>query len=95
MQTSNITLPIILTNDENNTIIAECPFFKGCHTFWENDKELKFNLEEVVSMYFDMAKSWESVFSWDKILFLNFDQHGKITSDFSKEINQDFRVKLS
>lgn len=95
MQTSNITLPIIITKDDNNTTMAECPFFKWCHTFWENNEELKDNLQEVISMYFDMIKEWDNVASWDKIIFLNFNQNGQITSNFSKEIDQDFRAKLS
>jgi predicted RNase H-like HicB family nuclease len=84
----NIKLPIVVKKDENDTIMAYCPVFRWCHTFAENKKDLSKNIEEVVWMYFEMAKEWENVLEWDNILFLNFDKNGKITSDFSKEFNK-------
>ena len=89
-----INLPIIVKKDDNDTFYAYCPIFKGCHTFSESKLWLKGNIEEVIWMYFDMYKDWEkNLFSWDNTLFLNFDDNGKITSDFSKEFTKNsFKV---
>jgi predicted RNase H-like HicB family nuclease len=53
----NIKLPIVIKNDDNNTFLAYCPVFRGCHTFAENKEDLKDYLEETISMYFDLYKS--------------------------------------
>lgn len=85
----DIHLPVIVKKDDNDTLLAYCPIFKWCHTFAENKDDLKYYLEDVVSMYFDMYREGEkNIFEWDNTLFLNFDQNGKITNDFSKEFDK-------
>jgi len=92
---TDFNIPIIFKKDENGSIMANCPFFKWCHTFWDNESELENNLNEVVSMYFEMAKDWENVLEWDNVVFLNFNQNGQITDNFSKKFNKNFRKELS
>lgn len=92
----NIKLPIVIKNDDNNTFLAYCPVFRGCHTFAENKEDLKDYLEETISMYFDLYKSGDKdIFTWDNILYLNFDKDGKITNDFSKEFDKNSLKILS
>ena len=92
--TNNLTLPIVIKRDNNDTFYASSPVFKWCHTFSENKIELSNNIEEVVGMYFDMYRDWENwILNGDNILYLNFDKNGKITSDFSKEFDKNsFKV---
>jgi len=52
-------------------------FQKKYHIFWDVVDS------NVIWMYIEMAKEW------DNILFLNFNEDGKITSDFSKEFNKN------
>jgi len=79
----DINLPIVVKKDNNATIMAYCPVFKWCHTFAENENDLKNHIEDVVSMYFEMYKDWEKdIFAWENILFLNFNKNGKITNTF-------------
>ena len=92
---SHFNIPIIFKKDEDNSIIANCPLFKWCHTFWENEKELENNLNEVISMYFEMAKDWENILEWDNVVFFNFNKNGQITDNFSKKFNKNFRKELS
>ena len=87
---NDITLPIIVKKDDNDTFMAYCPIFKWFHTFAENKEDLPKYLEEVMWMYFEMYNEEEKgIFNWDKTLFLNFNKNGKITSDFNKEFDKD------
>ncbi|MCH2188602.1 type II toxin-antitoxin system HicB family antitoxin [Candidatus Gracilibacteria bacterium] len=91
-----VQLPIVVKQDDNNTILAYCPIFKGCHTFSENKQDLSHNIEDVVGMYFDMYKSGDKdILDGDNVLYLNFDTNGKITSDFSQALAEDSLKVLS
>ncbi len=71
MNNKNLKLPIVIKQDDNDTLMAYCPIFKWCHTFAENKKELSSNLEEVIWMYFDIYKDWEKdIFEWDNIFYI-------------------------
>ena len=93
---NDLKLPIVIKKDDNDTFLAYCPIFRWCHTFASNKKDLSHNIEDVIGMYFDMYKDWEKdIFDGDKILYLNFNKNGKITSDFSKEFAKDSLKILS
>ena len=59
---SHFNIPIIFKKDENNSIVDNCPLFKLCHTFWEYEKSLEKNLNEVMLMYFETVRDWEKVY---------------------------------
>jgi len=62
-----ITLPIIVKEDDNSTLMAYSPVFRWCHTFAENKKDLSSNLEEVIWLL--STKKSQLFISWDFFKF--------------------------
>jgi hypothetical protein len=45
-------------------------------------------------MYFDMLKDWEKPFKAEYFINLKYNKDGKITNDFSKEIDKTIEKKM-
>ncbi|OGU37828.1 MAG: hypothetical protein A2X61_01750 [Ignavibacteria bacterium GWB2_35_12] len=49
----NLSLPILIEQDEDNIYIVSCPVFKGCHSYGKTVEEALENLKEVIEMCLD------------------------------------------
>ncbi len=85
-----INLPMLIDQDEDWVWVAVSPIFKWFNTQWYDLNELKENLEDISWMYFDMIREGEKPFKSKYFINLTYNKDGKITNNFSKEINQDF-----
>ena len=47
---SNLSLPILIEQDEDNVYIVTCPVFKGCHSYGKTVEEAIKNIQEVIEM---------------------------------------------
>jgi len=47
---TNLSLPILIEQDENDVYIVSCPVFKGCHSYGKTIEEAMKNIEEVIEM---------------------------------------------
>jgi len=89
-----LNLPLLVEQDEDWVWVAESPIFNGFFTQWHTLSELKANVQEVSEMYFDMINEWEKPFNTQYLINLKYNKDGKITNDFSKEINQTVEKKV-
>jgi len=89
-----LQLPIMIEKDEDWIWVANSPIFDGFFTQWYDLEELKFNIQEVSDMYFDMIKDWEKPFKTNYFINLNYNKDGKITNDFRKELNKTVEKKM-
>lgn len=89
-----IQLPMLIDQDEDWVWFATSPILTWLNTQWYDLDELKENLEDVSKMYFDMIKDWERPFKSKYFINLTYNKDGKITNNFTKEINQDFAKTL-
>lgn len=49
-QNKNLSLPILIEQDEDNVYIVSCPVFKGCHSYGKTVEEALDNIKEVIEM---------------------------------------------
>lgn len=85
-QKKKITLPFFIDQDEDGVWVAESPLFDGCMTQGYDLNELQDNIEDVSQLYFDMIQDGESVLRWNRLVFVSFDDHAKITNSISSQI---------
>lgn len=89
-----LDLPLLVEKDEDGIWVAESPIFNGFFTQWTTLEELRENVQEVSEMYFDMIREWEKPYNTQYIINLKYNKDGKITNDFSKEIDQTIEKKM-
>lgn len=89
-----LELPLLIEKDEDWIWVAESPIFNGFFTQGYNLWELQDNVQEVSEMYFDMIKEWEKPYKTDYFITLKYNKDGKITNDFSKEIDKSIEKKM-
>ena len=50
IKNTNLSLPVLIEQDEDNIYIVSCPVFKGCHSYGSTIDEAMKNIEEVIEM---------------------------------------------
>lgn len=91
----NFSFPILVNKDQDWVFVANCPIFKWFATQWSNLELLKNNLQDISDLYISEIKDWDDdIYDTKFFINLNFNQNGKITNNFSKEIDQNFRKRL-
>ncbi|MCP4524009.1 MAG: type II toxin-antitoxin system HicB family antitoxin [Candidatus Gracilibacteria bacterium] len=89
-----LELPVLVEKDEDGVWVAESPYFNGFFTQGYDLKELQDNLQDISYLYFDMIKDGEKPFKKQKLINLKYNQHGEITNNISKNLDQDFEKKV-
>ena len=90
----NISLPFFIDQDDDGVRVAESPLFDGCMTQGYSLDELQANIEDVSGLYFDMLHDGEDVLRGNRLVFVSFDAHAKITNSISSQITQYSREAL-
>ncbi|MCL5991173.1 MAG: type II toxin-antitoxin system HicB family antitoxin [Bacteroidetes bacterium] len=52
-KSTDLSLPILIEQDEDNVYIVSCPVFKGCHSYGKTVEEALENIKEVIEICLD------------------------------------------